>query len=163
MLGAGAHAVYIAFGQAFGTMNGRFMNVHGAGAQRSDPKSGDPADWAGGFGPQGDEIRIYNHVRCVRGGAEAAATLPRPTELQARAISDTRVRLTWRPAGDAAGFEVQARARGGSWQPAAAGSAGRAVTVRGLVPGTSYRFRVRAVRRDAVSPWSRPARATTLT
>ena len=42
-------------------------DVHGAGAQRSDPKSGDPADFAGGHGPQGDVVRIYNYVRCVRG------------------------------------------------------------------------------------------------
>lgn len=45
------------------------MNVHGAGAQRSDPKSGDAADYPFGLGPQGDEIRIENLVRCVRGGA----------------------------------------------------------------------------------------------
>jgi len=73
MLGYGAHAVYIAFGQAFGYMpdphgNTHYIDVHGAGAQRSDPKSGDPADWAGGFGPQGDEIRINNYARCARGG-----------------------------------------------------------------------------------------------
>ena len=69
MLGTGAHAAYLAFGQARGNMFGTWINVHGAGAQRSDPKSGDPADWADGFGPQGDEIRIYNYARCVRGGA----------------------------------------------------------------------------------------------
>ncbi|MHA1686427.1 MAG: Lcl C-terminal domain-containing protein [Candidatus Heimdallarchaeaceae archaeon] len=64
-------AVYIAFGRAMGYMPSPtgekvYMNVHGAGAQRSDPKSGDPNDYAGGLGPQGDEIRIYNYVRCVR-------------------------------------------------------------------------------------------------
>ena len=61
-------AVYICFGQAFGTMNGKKMNVHGAGAQRSDPKSGDPKEWNSGNGPQGDEVRILNYVRLVRGG-----------------------------------------------------------------------------------------------
>lgn len=61
-----SHAVYIAFGQAFGIINGSLLNVHGAGAQRSDPKSGDPADWEDGHGPQGDQIRIFNYVRCVR-------------------------------------------------------------------------------------------------
>jgi len=40
--------------------------VHGAGAQRSDPKMGDPADFPSGHGPQGDAIRIYNFVRLVR-------------------------------------------------------------------------------------------------
>lgn len=61
-------AVYVSFGQAFGVYNGSLLNVHGAGAQRSDPKSGNPADWSAGLGPQNDEIRIYNYARCVRGG-----------------------------------------------------------------------------------------------
>jgi hypothetical protein len=68
--GAGSQAVYLAFGQAFGVQNGSLVNVHGAGAQRSDPKSGDPADWSGGHGPQDDQIRIYNYARCVRNGAQ---------------------------------------------------------------------------------------------
>jgi hypothetical protein len=42
------------------------MDVHGAGAQRSDPKKGDPADFATGHGPQGDAIRIDNFVRLVQ-------------------------------------------------------------------------------------------------
>ncbi len=46
----------------------RFVDVHGAGAQRSDPKAGDPAMFPHGRGPQGDVIRIYNYVRLVRGG-----------------------------------------------------------------------------------------------
>ncbi len=61
-------AVYLAFGRAIGYMNGSWLDVHGAGAQRSDPKNGDPADYPTGFGPQGDAIRIYNYVRLVRGG-----------------------------------------------------------------------------------------------
>lgn len=46
----------------------RFVDVHGAGAQRSDPKVGDPARFPHGRGPQGDVIRIRNFVRLVRGG-----------------------------------------------------------------------------------------------
>lgn len=42
------------------------MDVHGAGAQRSDPKMGDAGDYETGHGPQGDVIRIYNFVRIVR-------------------------------------------------------------------------------------------------
>jgi len=64
--GGGGGAVYIAFGEAFGYMSNSWIDVHGAGAQRSDPKSGDPADYPYGRGPQGDAIRIYNYVRCVR-------------------------------------------------------------------------------------------------
>ncbi len=46
----------------------QLMDVHGAGAQRSDPKAGDPRNFPHGRGPQGDVIRIYNYVRLVRGG-----------------------------------------------------------------------------------------------
>ncbi len=69
----GNNAAYITFGRALGWMemppnSGYYtlMDVHGAGAQRSDPKSGDPANWPYGHGPQGDVIRIYNYVRLVR-------------------------------------------------------------------------------------------------
>jgi len=66
----GAKAVYLSFGRAMGkiTSLGGWIDVHGAGAQRSDLKTGDPASYPNGFGPQGDAIRIYNFVRLVRGG-----------------------------------------------------------------------------------------------
>ena len=93
-MGGGA-AMYVAFGRAAGWMPARSLaggpperggpggppgeeppsagagdyhcvNVHGAGAQRSDPKAGDPAQFPHGHGPQGDVIRIYNYVRLVR-------------------------------------------------------------------------------------------------
>lgn len=71
--GSGKNAVYIAFGRALGWMkspSGKYvlMDVHGAGAQRSDPKTGNPDDYPHGRGPQGDVVRIYNFVRLVRGG-----------------------------------------------------------------------------------------------
>ena len=77
-------AAYVAFGRSFGWMpnrrrSGRYllMDVHGAGSQRSDPKSGDPSRFPRGRGPQGDVIRIYNLVRCVCSGtAEARASGP---------------------------------------------------------------------------------------
>ena len=59
-------AVYIAFGEAQGWMHDQLMDVHGAGAQRSDPKSGDPGDYPSYWGPQGDVRCVYNYVRCVR-------------------------------------------------------------------------------------------------
>ncbi len=63
-------AYYVCFGRGMSAWkrDGKQINAHGAGAVRSDPKSGDPSRWKNGFGPQGDEIRIYNYVRCVRGG-----------------------------------------------------------------------------------------------
>jgi len=76
--GDGPSAVYIAFGEALGWMetppgSGIFdlLDVHGAGAQRSDPKQGDPASWPYGRGPQGDVVRILNFVRPVRDASES--------------------------------------------------------------------------------------------
>jgi len=81
-----SNAVYVAFGRAAGWMGppgtirgGRpemadeqaprhFMDVHGAGAQRSDPKAGAATMFPQGRGPQGDVVRINNYVRMVRGG-----------------------------------------------------------------------------------------------
>lgn len=69
----GHAAVYVAFGEALGFMKFppnsdtyQLLDVHGAGAQRSDPKIGNPEDYPYGFGPQGDVRRIYNFARCVR-------------------------------------------------------------------------------------------------
>ena len=73
-----AAADYIAFGRALGWLKSRttgkysLMDVHGAGAQRSDPKVGNPALYPYGRGPQGDVIRIYNYVLLVRGGVAVA-------------------------------------------------------------------------------------------
>lgn len=87
----GSAAVCVCFGRALGWMSfppgvgePRLLDVHGAGAQRSDPKAGDPAAFPHGRGPQGDVIRIYNYVRCVRGGeverqSQIASAPPRAT------------------------------------------------------------------------------------
>jgi len=66
----GPDADYLCFGRAMGYMPGLggWIDVHGAGAQRSDPKVGNPDDFPFGRGPQGDAVRIYNYVRLVRGG-----------------------------------------------------------------------------------------------
>ncbi len=68
----GTQAVYISFGKALGWMHFPFSqepilcDVHGAGAQRSDPKEGNPQLYKFGRGPQGDVVRINNYVRLVR-------------------------------------------------------------------------------------------------
>jgi hypothetical protein len=60
-------AVYLAFGRGLGYMNGQFVDIHGAGCQRSDPKDGDASEYPSwGNGPQGDVRRVFNHVRLVR-------------------------------------------------------------------------------------------------
>ncbi len=69
----GRAAVYVCFGEALGFFKPPFafgrpklQDVHGAGAQRSDPKTGNPDAFPYGFGPQGDVIRIYHYVKLVR-------------------------------------------------------------------------------------------------
>ncbi|WP_205960482.1 Lcl C-terminal domain-containing protein [Flammeovirga sp. MY04] len=92
----GGAAVYFAFGKSLGNMpkrpegrgpNGKnrtmgppprkennqtsnlpanWIDIHGPGSQRSDPKSGNPSKFKDGKGPQGDAVRIYNSVRLVR-------------------------------------------------------------------------------------------------
>jgi hypothetical protein len=62
----GEFGAYVSFGHAMGYFFDEWQDVHGAGAQRSDPKTGDPSAYPEGNGPQGDAIRIYNFVRLVR-------------------------------------------------------------------------------------------------
>lgn len=80
--GGGASAVYVPFGRALGysTRLGKWIDVHGAGCQRSDPKLGPPYSeytthrvsrngmtYLGyAHGPQNDAIRGLNYVRLVR-------------------------------------------------------------------------------------------------
>lgn len=61
----GGNGAYVNFGRSMGYMNSQWIDVHGAGAQRSDPKTGSSADYPTGHGPQGDAIRVDNYVRCV--------------------------------------------------------------------------------------------------
>jgi Protein of unknown function (DUF1566) len=82
--GSGEYAAYISFGRAMGYMGNAWIDVHGAGAQRSDPKTGETSAHPEGHGPQGDSVRIQNYVRCVRGGVavpspEGGTSVARPT------------------------------------------------------------------------------------
>ena len=75
----GDTAVYLSFGRALGYMNGQWLDVHGAGAQRSDLKdtsgqrdnsyqsiTDENGNEAIIHGPQGDLVRRENYARCVR-------------------------------------------------------------------------------------------------
>lgn len=90
-------AVYIAFGRALGFMRNRrtgtreLMDVHGAGAQRCDGKSGNPSEFPQGRGPQGDVMRIYNYVRCVRGGVTETRTTGPEVEMKQTPSQDRRM------------------------------------------------------------------------
>jgi len=64
--GPNPSATYISFGRAMGYMNGSWLDVHGAGSQKSDLMVGNPSSCPTGRGPQGDAVRIYNFIRLVR-------------------------------------------------------------------------------------------------
>ncbi len=64
----GRDAVVVYFGRAMGYFAAAgqtvdFIDVHGAGAQRTDPKSGEDSY---GQGPQGDVRYVHNFIRLVR-------------------------------------------------------------------------------------------------
>ena len=79
---SGGYAVYIPFGRALGWPTGAtaWVDVHGAGCQRNDPKTKPPYSGATthvvtkngvtytgyAHGPQGDALRGFNFVRLVR-------------------------------------------------------------------------------------------------
>lgn len=78
---SGTSACYVSFGTALGYLETppasgvyTLTDVHGAGAQRSDFKTGDPLDYPYGHGPQGDVVRIRNYVRLVRGESSIGIT-----------------------------------------------------------------------------------------
>ncbi len=85
---AGAEAVYIAFGRALGFTSQGWVDIHGAGAQRSDPKASDPASFPEGRGPQGDAVRVLNYARCVRGGASGQVLTGGEVDPNAATITD---------------------------------------------------------------------------
>lgn len=77
--GGVAEATYISLGRALGYM-GQWLDVHGAGAQRSDPKVRGESG-VSHRGPQGDVTRSENHVLCVSGGGVTASAGSDPATL----------------------------------------------------------------------------------
>lgn len=92
--GTGPSAAYVCFGRALGYVGGSWLDVHGAGAQRSDEKDGDlsgfsyaPDGYYFALSPQGDACRLYNYIRLVRdAGGTTGASAPgeRPERLSLR-------------------------------------------------------------------------------
>ncbi len=132
-----ASAAYVNFGRSLGWMEDRrsgekqLLDVHGAGAQRSDPKTGDPSRFPYGRGPQGDVIGIDNLVRLVRGGSAEPVDPPVARETQMRESTGQQNRQPanrQQPAGrqqDRGGQGVSPEQRGGGAQVARSGQGSR--------------------------------------
>lgn len=90
--------VYICFGRAMAYMGGSWQDAHGAGAQRSDPKGGSLSSYTyvsngyySAMAPQGDAVRLFNHVRLVR-------TIPVTNTWRFAFVGDTHIPLSSTPA-----------------------------------------------------------------
>ena len=81
--GNGSAGAYLCFGRGLGYMNSTWTDIHGAGAQRSDEKSGSFTGMSytsDGYyfadAPQADAARSYNYVRLVRDAGSTTLTAP---------------------------------------------------------------------------------------
>ena len=89
--------VYLCFGRAMGYTGSAWVDAHGAGAERSDPKGGSLTNYtyvANGYfnpmAPQGDAVRINNFVRLVR-------DIPQMNSWRFAFVGDTHIPLTTIP------------------------------------------------------------------
>jgi len=98
--GDGTNAAYVSFGRALGYMQNTVLDVHGAGAQRSNDKldvSKEPGAQSavganGTFyykGPQSDILRDNNNVRCVRDVDSQSAVIEHYTLFAPMQSTDT--------------------------------------------------------------------------
>ena len=106
--GGGSGASYVSFGRALGNMNNTIMDVHGAGAQRSNAKQSADAGGASSdtdvsdgsiyyyHGPQGDILRIDNMFRCVR-DADLSSSETTPEDETTSEVTDTATKASLSP------------------------------------------------------------------
>jgi hypothetical protein len=120
--------------------------------------SGEWAIASGTFSPA--ETGPYTlSLTCSNTGGTAPAA---PTNLQATAVSSTRIDLTWQDnSTNETGFSIEAIVNGGFQQIGTVGANVTAAQITNLTPQTSYTFRVRAVNGNLASQPSNQVTATT--
>ncbi|AFV00434.2 fibronectin type III domain-containing protein [Simiduia agarivorans] len=84
-----------------------------------------------------DEVSLQRYC-------DAVVQLPPPASVTATAASASQANVSWSAVTDAAGYQVQYRAVGGSWATAEANTTATSASVSGLSAG-DYEFRVRAL------------------
>jgi hypothetical protein len=96
-------------------------------------------------------------------GGGTGGSIAAPSNLAAKAASDTEVSLSWKDnSTDETGFRVESKIRGGTFKQVLSLPAGATMAVvGGLKPGTEYVFRVRAAGASGFSAYSSTASATT--
>ena len=107
----------------------------------------------------------YSNTVAVTTDAAAPVAPAAPTELTATAQDENRIDLGWTDNADnETSFELQRRVEGGSWATIATLEANVThYSDEGLLAGTTYEYRVRAVNGAGASAYSAVAQATTAT
>jgi hypothetical protein len=120
--------------------------------------SGEWAIAAGSFSPS--ETGPYTlSLTCSNTTGTAPAA---PTNLQATAVSSTRIDLTWQDnSSNETGFSIEAIVNGGFQQIGTVGANVTSAQIVNLTPQTSYTFRVRALNGNLASQPSNQVTATT--
>jgi hypothetical protein len=119
-----------------------------------------------GMNPLTSNTRLMNYYDFNLYGDPAAYLLPllAPTGLDATAVSQTQINLTWSDTNvTETGYKIERSPNGttGWSQIATVGADSTSFPDTGLSCGTSYHYRVQAYHPNAVSPYSSPADATT--
>ena len=113
-------------------------------------------------------IYLFGGVHAVEGSSQGIDQVlrydpppsrnPAPRKLKAKVLDASSVRLKWRfkrRQSDATSLRIQVRVEEGDWQSAATVAKGvRRTVLRGLEPGATYSFRVRAEGPPGPSDWS---------
>jgi len=105
----------------------------------------------------GDEVKILSTGFTVRGGRAPVGPLPAPSDLHSNyGAEEGSVECQWdRVRGAQAYFVECSSTANGPWNQVYTGTSTHC-TLTGLIPGSQYWFRVRALGAAGLGPWSDP-------
>lgn len=139
----------------------------GANVTKTEPIGGFPVNTPYQFRVRA--FRLVNNVRIYTAYSNVAniltASLATPTEFKGTPLGETSLRLTWKDnSAQETGFQIESRKKGETvFKPAGSVAAGvQTFTVSGLVSGTTYEFRVKAVASLTASSYAPMVAVTTL-
>jgi cyclophilin family peptidyl-prolyl cis-trans isomerase len=151
------------------TGDGAFVKLGDLGANmtRTEPIGGFPVNTPYQFRVRA--FRLVNNVRIYTAYSNVAnvltASLATPTEFTGTPLGETSLRLTWKDnSAQEAGFQIESRKKGETaFKSAGSVAAGvETLTLSGLIAGTTYELRVKAVASLSASSYAPLATVTTL-
>jgi hypothetical protein len=93
--------------------------------------------------------------------ATAPSGIPAPTGVTAVAVGSTAIRVSWNEVGSADGYDVDRAEAAGGYTTVKSGLTTNFLEDTGLVSGTSYRYRIRALVGGKPGEFSAPSEAVT--